>query len=129
MTGLAADLTDRVIPFVPVRQFVLSVPHRLRYLLAYDHERCIAILRIFNRALLCFYRMRARKHGAGRGRTGSVTFLQRFGSAANCTFMRTSSWSTVYSPKLRMANCRFIRRSPRPKPSSLSCSRASEHAS
>lgn len=42
MTGLAADLTDRVIPFVPVRQFVLSVPHRVRYLLAYDHARCIA---------------------------------------------------------------------------------------
>jgi hypothetical protein len=92
MTGPAADLTDRVIPFVPVRQFVLSVPHRLRYLLAYDHERCIAVLRIFIRALLSFYRLRARKRGAAGGRTGSVTFLhpkgvcfaaQRFGSAAN----------------------------------------------
>ena len=50
MTGLAAERRDSVIPFVPVRQFVLSVPHRLRYLLAYDHERCIAIMRIFIRA-------------------------------------------------------------------------------
>jgi hypothetical protein len=36
---LAADLAEHVIPFVPVPLFVLSVPHRLRYLLAYDHER------------------------------------------------------------------------------------------
>jgi putative transposase/transposase-like zinc-binding protein len=83
MTGLAADLTDYVIPFVPVRQFVLSVPHRLRYLLAYDHGRCIAVLRIFIRALMSFYRKRAAKRGIRNGRTGSVTFLQRFGSAAN----------------------------------------------
>jgi hypothetical protein len=83
MTGLAADLTDYVIPFVPVRQFVLSVPHRIRYLLAYDHDRCIAVLRIFIRALMSFYRKRAAKRGVGNGRTGSVTFLQRFGSAAN----------------------------------------------
>ena len=83
MTGLAAHLTDHVIPFVPVRQFVLSVPHRLRYLLAYDHERCIAVLRIFIRALMSFYRSRARKRGVARARTGTVTFLQRFGSAAN----------------------------------------------
>jgi hypothetical protein len=82
MTGLSADLTDRVTPFVPVRQFVLSVPHRVRYLLAYDHARCIAVLRIFIRALLSFYRLRARKRGAGRRGTGSVTFVQRFGSAA-----------------------------------------------
>jgi hypothetical protein len=83
MTELAAHLTDHVIPFVPVRQFVLSFPHRLRYLLAYDHERCIAVLRIFIRAVLGFYRARARERGIAGGRTGSVTFIQRFGSACN----------------------------------------------
>ncbi|HET8934197.1 MAG TPA: transposase [Polyangiales bacterium] len=83
MTGLAAELLDGVIPFVPVRQFVLSMPHRLRYLLAYDHNRCTAALRIFIRALLSFYRHRARKVGVYEGRTGTVTFIQRFGSAAN----------------------------------------------
>jgi hypothetical protein len=30
MTELSAHLTDHVVPFVPVRQFVLSFPHRLR---------------------------------------------------------------------------------------------------
>ena len=83
MTSLAAELTDRVIPFVPVRQFVLSLPHALRYLLAYDHGRCLAVLRIYIRALQSFYRLRARRHGVGRGQTGTVTFIQRFGSAAN----------------------------------------------
>ena len=51
MTDIAAHLTDHVVPFVPVRQFVLSFPHRLRYRLAYDHARCTAVLRIFMRAV------------------------------------------------------------------------------
>jgi hypothetical protein len=84
MTSLAAELTDRVIPFVPVRQFVLSLPHRQRYRLAYDHSRSIAVLRIFIRTVMSFYRRRGLKRGVRNGRTGSVTFLQRFGSAANC---------------------------------------------
>jgi Putative transposase/Transposase zinc-binding domain len=83
MTSLASELTDRVIPFVPVRQFVLSLPHRMRYGLAYDHDKCIAVLRIYIRALLGFYRGRARKTGVHDGRSGTVTFIQRFGSAAN----------------------------------------------
>jgi hypothetical protein len=74
---------DHVIPFVPIRQFVLSFPHRLRYLLAYDHDRCIAVLRIFIRAVLGFYRERARERDIAGGRTGPVTFIQRFGSACN----------------------------------------------
>jgi hypothetical protein len=83
MTSLAAELTDRIIPFVPVRQFVLSIPHRLRYLLTYDHDRYTAVLRIFIRALQSFYQRRARKAGIQHGRTGTVAFIQRFGSAAN----------------------------------------------
>ena len=36
MTELAAQLVDRVIPDVPVRQWVLSLPWSLRYQLAFD---------------------------------------------------------------------------------------------
>jgi len=36
MAGTAAHLVDHVIPVVPVRQWVLSVPFALRYRLAYD---------------------------------------------------------------------------------------------
>jgi hypothetical protein len=83
MTELSTHLIDHVIPFTPVRQFVLSFPHRLRYLLAYDHGRCVAVLAIFARAVRAFYRKRARLRGVKDGRTGMVTFIQRFGSAAN----------------------------------------------
>jgi hypothetical protein len=34
MTESAARLVDEVLPRVPVRQWVLSLPYRLRYLLA-----------------------------------------------------------------------------------------------
>lgn len=37
MTESAARLVDEVLPRVPVRQWVLSLPHRLRYLQAWDH--------------------------------------------------------------------------------------------
>ena len=41
MAERAAHLVDHVLPpDVPVRQWVLSVPHRLRYRLAYDHRLC-----------------------------------------------------------------------------------------
>jgi hypothetical protein len=40
MAERSAHLVDRVFPDVPVRQWVLSLPHRLRYLLAWDHELC-----------------------------------------------------------------------------------------
>src|SRR5439155_497358 len=43
MAEQAAHLVDDVLPFVPVRQWVLTVPHRLRYRLAFDHALCRAV--------------------------------------------------------------------------------------
>ena len=40
MAERAAHLVDRVFPAVPVRQWVLSFPHCLRYRLAWDHDLC-----------------------------------------------------------------------------------------
>jgi hypothetical protein len=43
----AAHLVEHVFPLdVPVRQRVLSVPHRLRYRLAYDHRLCRTVLMV-----------------------------------------------------------------------------------
>jgi len=39
----AAHLVDHVLPPVPVRQWVL-LPYRLRYLLAWNHGLCRAVL-------------------------------------------------------------------------------------
>jgi hypothetical protein len=38
MAELAAHLTDHVLGGRPVRQWVLTLPHRLRYTLAWDHD-------------------------------------------------------------------------------------------
>ena len=65
MAERAAHLVDHVLPAdVPVRQWVLSVPHRLRYRLAYDHRLCRTVLHLFVRALRGAYRRQARRQGS-----------------------------------------------------------------
>ncbi len=83
MAERAAHLVDRVFPAVPVRQWVLSLPHRLRYRLAWDHDLCRAVVGACMRAVLGFLRHRAREAGVGDGRGGAVVIVQRFGGAVN----------------------------------------------
>jgi hypothetical protein len=83
MTERAAHLIDHILPRVPVRQWVLSLPFEVRYRLAWDHELCRAVLGVYTRALLGFYRKRAKRAGHPEGRTGTVTVIQRFGGALN----------------------------------------------
>jgi Putative transposase/Transposase zinc-binding domain len=83
MASLAAHLADEVLAGLPVRQWVLTCPHRLRYAMAWDHRLCRAVLAVFVRALLGFERRRARRRGVPGGLGGAVTAIQRFGSAAN----------------------------------------------
>ncbi len=82
MGELAAHLVDGVLGGLPVRQWVLTLPHRLRYRLVYDHGLCRAVLGVFARALLGFEQRRGRLLGV-RGRGGAVTAIQRVGSALN----------------------------------------------
>ena len=78
----AAHLADRVLPPLPVRQWVLAVPKRLRYFLERDAALQGAALRLFLRAVeQCL-----RTHSPGSGhsaRIGAVAFIHRFGSALN----------------------------------------------
>jgi Putative transposase/Transposase zinc-binding domain len=83
MTEQAAHLVDEVLPRVPVRQWVLSVPHRLRYLLAWNHQLCRAVLAVYVRAVLGLYRRRARRRGVKGAQGGAVTVIQRFGGGLN----------------------------------------------
>ena len=55
MTERAAHLVDHVIPDVPVRQWVLTLPHRIRYLLAWRHDLCKVVVRVLLRecAAIC----------------------------------------------------------------------------
>jgi hypothetical protein len=70
---------DAVLPHVPMRQWVLSLPYPLRYRLAYDRSRCSAVHRAPADALRVHLRRRAREHGVPDAATGSVTFVQRYG--------------------------------------------------
>lgn len=84
MAESAAHLVDHVLPHVPVRQWVLSFPWVVRYLLAKSPSLCSAVRRTFLRAVFAFYRDRARREGIPASRTGAVNRIQRFGSALNC---------------------------------------------
>ena len=83
MAERAAHLVDHVFPEAPVRQWVLSLPHRLRYVLAWDHVLCRAVAGVFVRAVLGSLRRRARRAGVQGGRSGAVAIIQRFGAALN----------------------------------------------
>jgi len=83
MAEEAAHLVDHVLPEVPMRQWVLTVPHRVRYLIAFDRVLCTRVRRIFIRTIQAFLRRKARRAGIPGGRTGAVVFLQRFGGSVN----------------------------------------------
>ena len=82
MSQTAAHLVDHVIPHVPVRQWVLSLPIPLRVLLAAQPELVTPVLQVVQRVV--------ERHLLGHtglksdeGQGGAVTLIQRFGSAAN----------------------------------------------
>jgi hypothetical protein len=80
MTERAAHLVDEVLPWVPVRQWVLTLPYRLRYQMAWNHGLSRAVLRVYTHALGEVYRRGARARGIAGGQTGMVTALQRAGA-------------------------------------------------
>jgi len=72
MTERAAHFVDAMLPWVPVRQWVLTVPYRLRYQLAWNHRLSRAVLRVYTRGRLDVYARGARARGGPGGRTGSA---------------------------------------------------------
>src|SRR5215468_3998586 len=63
MTERAAHLVDAVLPWVPVRQWVLTVPYRLRCRMAFDHGLSRAVLGVYARVLCDAYARGARALG------------------------------------------------------------------
>src|SRR5215510_8144454 len=83
MTERAAHLVDAVLQWVRVRQWVLTVPYRLRYQMAWHQGLSRVVLRVYARVLRDGYARGARARGVPGGRTGSVTVMQRAGSGLN----------------------------------------------
>jgi len=83
MVESAAHLVDHVIPEVPVRQFVLTFPFPLRFLLAAEPRALTEVLAVVQRGISTFLIRRAGFAVSSGAKTGSVTLIQRFGSALN----------------------------------------------
>ncbi len=66
MADTAAHLVERVLPEVPVRQWVLSLPFALRYRLAYDASLTTAVLGVFVRTVFASLQRRPGSIGASR---------------------------------------------------------------
>ena len=113
MAERAAHVLDHVFPDVPVRQWVLSLPYRLRYQLAWNHGLCRAVVAVFLRTVLGALRARARRDGVADGRSGAVAVIQRFGGALNLNvhvhaivldgvFARNAAGALTFHPTRRL---------------------------
>jgi hypothetical protein len=84
MTDTAVHLCERVLPEVPIRQWVCSLPWRLRFWCGYDRELCTEVLSAFVAELSRSLRARAKRTlglaSVAEAHTGVVTFVQRFDS-------------------------------------------------
>jgi hypothetical protein len=86
MVETAAHLTDHVFPRLLVRQWVLSVPKRLRYFMQRDGAVLNMVLRIFLRVIA--QSLQSNCPGAAHVdraalHIGAVAFIHRFGSSLN----------------------------------------------
>lgn len=82
MVETAALLADEVLPQQPLRQWVLSLPYALRFLLAKNPAALTLVLGVAYRVISGHLLKKAGLTRA-RGDTGAVTLVQRFGSSLN----------------------------------------------
>ena len=85
MVQTAAHLTDYVFPKLPVRQWVLSVPKRIRYFLHNNKKVASDVCKIFLRALTIQLRDSS-PLAPVKVQLGAVSFPQRFGNTLNLNY-------------------------------------------
>jgi len=79
MAQTAANLVDHVLPRrAPYRQWVLTLPFSLRFLVAFDHDLEQEVLRVFIRSVSAWYRARGREQGAADPKVAGVVVKQRW---------------------------------------------------
>ncbi len=93
MVDKAAWLRNAVIPEVPVRQWVLSLPYRVRALCAHDAAACALVRSVLARAVSGFYERTAARAGVLRPRAGAVAFVQRFDSGLRFQRDAIAGWA------------------------------------
>jgi hypothetical protein len=109
MSSTAAHLVEKVLPALPYRQWVLSVPRRVRILLAIDHALLTAVLAMALKKIFAWQKRIARRLGIENSMCGAIGFVQRFGSLLNLgchyhnilpdgVFEETSAGSVLFRP-------------------------------
>ncbi|MFT7621287.1 MAG: hypothetical protein ACI9WU_000448, partial [Myxococcota bacterium] len=88
MEDTSRSLVNRVLPAVPYRQWVLSLPPSIRRRVAFDRRACGEVITCFQKAVSRWYvRVAETEHGttgvragvAAQAKAGSITVVQRFG--------------------------------------------------
>ena len=108
MAQTAAHLVDHVIPPVRVRQWVISVPKRLRCFLANRPEAVAALTKIFLAEIerLLSAAADVTIDAAAPTRLGAISFLHRFGSALNHhVHLHVCATDGVFMPAAGGAGC------------------------
>jgi hypothetical protein len=103
MAETAAWLVDRVIPKMPVRQWVLSFPIPLRSLFAVHPELLAPVLQIIHRVIA---RHLIKQAGLKRSEAGTdaVTLIHRVGSASRFGTWLCFAWTGRSSKYLNVSN-------------------------
>lgn len=85
MNDVSLHLVDNVLPAVPLRQWVCTLPWNLRARVGYDREACALFVSTFAKALSRRMRWRAKKElglsSLNKAHVGMLTFVQRSDSA------------------------------------------------
>jgi hypothetical protein len=80
MCQTALNLTEHVLPPVPLRQWVFTLPHPLRARLAYDAPLLGAVTRLFVDSILGWYQRHLRTSTRELAQSGAVVAVQRASS-------------------------------------------------
>ena len=83
MHDVALHLGEQVIPAVPLRKWVMTVPRQLRYRLARDRQLRRQATSIVVRSIFALQRRQARAEGFAQVMPGAVTLQHEAGSALN----------------------------------------------
>jgi hypothetical protein len=97
MNDEANHIIKNVIPEITTRQWVLSFPYKIRYVLSHNQKLTNELLKIFIRTIEANQKRRA---GNKNSKIGAITFIQRFGSALNLNVhFHTLMTDGVYIPQ------------------------------
>jgi hypothetical protein len=95
----ALNLVDHVLPDVPLRHFVVTMPFPLRFPLAFDGKLLGQVVRIFTDTVGGWYQRRHALRGLPPGEAAAVTVIQRANSDLRLNpHLHTIFLDGVYSP-------------------------------